>query len=162
MSMESPIRVAPIPGLPNGILAQVRPHLKETTGFILASSGDCLALQRREVDTIKNRIIRPVRTHELDALRPPSSWLLGALLCPNEDTSALATWALRLPDLDQARIRFYVHEGTDVGNAMNGWIRADLRPIQFVEIGSWEQFHQRFGADHAIRVYQAHVHGRSR
>jgi hypothetical protein len=152
--------LTPIRGLPDGVLARLRPHLKQTTGLVLASRGECIPIQRREIETIRNRTFRAVHLEDLTALKLPASWLLGALLCPGDETGTLAAWARRLSEPERSRLRFYAYAGTDLVEAMSDWVDADLGAVQLVEVSSWEEFHQRFGADHAIRVYQDHVHRR--
>ncbi len=150
----------PLPGLPAGIIAQVKPHLTKTTGFVLAGSADCLEIRDREIRTIQNRVFIALGAEDLAKLPLPPSWLLGVIVCPGDDTQKVAEWAVSLPLEDRSRIRFYFHSRAPQGSAMQAWSTLGLGPVQYDTIESWQQFHQRYGADHAIRVFQDHVHQR--
>lgn len=147
----------PLPGLPEGIIAQVRPHLKETIGYVLATSGDRLDVQKREIQAIKNRLFKSLRPDDLAGLRLPPSWILGVLLCPGDSTDTVAAWASALAAVDRGRLRFYFLGGTDAGAAMRAWTQEGLGPVAYTNVSTWQHFHHRYGADHAIRVYQDHV-----
>lgn len=149
--------MTPIPGLPVGAIEQVRPHLKQTTGYVLARAGDCLDLQRREVG-LKNRpFFKPLKPGELHALKLPRSWFLAVLLCPGDDTRELAAWVRALPAADRRRIRFYYYTGTRAAQALAQWYGAGLGPVRDDEIDGWIRFHHKFGAHHAIQVYEDRV-----
>lgn len=147
----------PLPGLPPGAIERVRPHLQKTVGFILATSGDCLDIQAREVETIKTRRFRSVHPDRLESLDLPESWILAAVMCPGDDTDAITRFAKALDSDDRQRIRFYWYPETRPREALKQWLAADLGPIQEDDADGWERFHKLFGAHHSIQVFMDHV-----
>lgn len=147
----------PIPGLPPGAIERVRPHLQKTVGYILAASGDCLDIQAREVDTIKTRRFRSVGPDQLESLELPESWILAAVMCPGDDTHAIARFTEGLHAGDRQRIRFYWYPETRPADALKPWLAADLGPIQEDDIDGWQRFHKLFGAHHSIQVFIDHA-----
>lgn len=140
-------------GRPLDYAAVVRANVERTRGFILAERHPCLAIRDREVGSIQ-RDLRPAFTAALADLDPPDSWLLAVILCPGDDTSAVAAWARRLPARDLDRIRFYAHPDADLGQALAGWVEASLAPPRVDAAGDWKEFHRRFGLHLNDMAYQ--------
>jgi hypothetical protein len=151
-------RVSPIPGLPPTASQLVKPHILKTTGYVVAQSGDCLKIMRREAALDPKRQFVAVEAHRLGKLAIKGSWFMGVLLCPGDSTDLVAAWARVRPAADLGRIRVYFHTGTNLHHAMAAWVRATLPDPLFEEdISTWEQFHKVYGGHHAIQVYSDFV-----
>ncbi len=147
--------MAPIPGLPPTASQQVKPHILKTTGYILAKSGDCLGIMRREAAfDPKKRTFQSVAADHLSKTAFKGSWFLGVLLCSGDTTDKIAAWANTRPIADLSRIRFYFHAGTNPYAAMKAWVTAKLPDPLFDEgITAWKPFHHLYGGHHATQCF---------
>jgi hypothetical protein len=132
----------------------VRRHFNGTLGLVVAQTGDCLKIQRDELDLVPGRRFRPVQPADLPAIELGDSWFIGVLLCPGDTTSALAAWGAAMPRTALWRIRFYVAKGTDSAAALEGWIHAGLPEAPRFPIAGFRAFHKLFGRHHADVVYR--------
>ncbi|MEK6975241.1 MAG: hypothetical protein AABY18_02750 [Candidatus Thermoplasmatota archaeon] len=122
----------------------VRAHAAKTRGFILAERHPCLDIQAREVAAIRRDLERAFAANLAD-LKPPASWLLAVILCPGDDTQAIANWTKRLPTRDVDRVRFYAHADVDLAQALEAWVAAQLPPPRLDACDDWKEFHRQFG-----------------
>lgn len=140
-------------GRPGDYARVVRSQVAKTRGFILAERHPCLDIRDREFERI-HRDLRPAFAATLADVDLPDSWLLAVVLCPDDDTTAVAAWARRLPVRQVDRIRFYVHAKTDVAAALAPWVEARLPAPRVDEVGDWTEFHRRFGLHLNDMAYQ--------
>jgi hypothetical protein len=140
-------------GRPSDYFRVVREHARKTRGFLLAERHPCLDIRDREVAAI-HRDLRPAVAAALEDVDLPASWLLAIILCPGDDTVAVAAWAKGLPARDVDRIRFYAHPKVDLGEALAAWVEAGLPPPRVDETADWKEFHRRFGLHLNDLAYQ--------
>lgn len=138
---------------PSDFSAVVRAHHEESTGYVVASSGECLGIQRDEIEFV-NRNLQGARPADLDALDPDGSWFMGVLLCPGDGTSEVGAFAAGLPPEDRHRVRFYVHPDVDLVSALEGWYEAGLGDPMTSEVEDFSSFHARFGRHFNLQVYE--------
>lgn len=132
----------------------VRANHHKTLGLVVAERGTCLRIQRDEEHLVPGRTFRPVRPRDLAGIDLDGSWFLGVLLCPGDDTEDLARWASGIPKTDLWRVRFYHVDGTDVADALRGWMGANLpEPARFL-VNDFRSFHSLYGRHHADVVYR--------
>lgn len=142
-------------GLPPDFSTVVKANKANTLGWVIASSEPCLSVQDEESKKIKRRL-KPVAPKDLTAIELPASWLAAVLLCPGDDTDAVASWARQLPRAQLERIRFYCHPEVDLYEAFAGWRKAELPDPVTKELSemSLKAFHKTFGLDLNIRIYR--------
>ena len=142
---------------PPEFVSTVRAHAFDLTGWVVASSGECLVLQRQEVATIHRAL---VAVHERDlraGARPPGrSWLVGVLVCPGDALETLASWAGELAEEDVRRVRLYFLPGADPVKALSAWYAAGLPDPYTADVDDWPGFHRRFGLDLNQQIYLDH------
>lgn len=140
-----------------GFFDTIRPHLHECIGFLFASSGACLEIRDSEVERI-DRVFLTLGPADLEDLRPPRSWLMAVVLCPGDDTVAVARWATGLSGDDVDRVRFYHLPGVDLVGALEAWYGASLPDPRTADVEDWASFHREFGWDHSNQVYEDVTH----
>lgn len=138
---------------PPDFASVVRASWRRTTGYVVASSPRCVALQRRSL-AIVDRVLEAVRLSDLAGLRPAQSWFMGILLGPGDATEFLGGWARRLAAGDLTRLRFYVLSSTDLVAAFQGWYAVELPDPRRAGIDHWTHFPKQFGADLNNQVYR--------
>lgn len=138
---------------PGDYAAVVRANVARTRGFLLAERHPCLDIRDREVESIQ-RDLRPAVAATLADLDLPDSWMLAVILCPGDDTTAVAAWAGQLQPRHVDRIRFYAHPEADLGDALAAWMDRRLPPPRVDETRDWGEFHRRFGLHLNDLVYQ--------
>lgn len=148
-------------GLPPQAYDAVRRHWADTTGYVVARTGDCLNVQTQETwgprTRVSGRRFKPLRPAQLPALALPKSWFMGIILCPGDPLEELIAWARTLPASDVERLILYVHPAYDESGARTQWAAAGLRDPKTIRFdGSWENFHHLYGRHHAWRVYLDH------
>lgn len=126
----------------------VRANQERTVGLVVARTEPCLSIQRDEQGLVPGRKFRPVRPEALAALDLGDSWFIGILLCPGDDTTAVAAWAKSLPRAALWRIRFYHVEGVNVKAALAAWKKADLPEAPTFIVSGFRAFHKLYGFHH--------------
>lgn len=132
----------------------VRKHHKRTVGYVLARSEPCLATRDLEVsdEYIYGRDFQALGPGDLDGLDLPESWFLGVLVCPGDDLSEVAAWAVQLEERDVDRIRFYVHDDADLVPAFKPWYAQGLVSPKTEPLVLGPRFHKTYGKDHGNQV----------
>ena len=140
----------------------VRKHFANTAGYVVATSGACLEIQRQEAKhpkgKVRGRDFQPLAPAALKHLRTPASWFMGIILCPGDDVEECASWSARLDGRDRDRIVLFVHPDTsqDEVEAASSKV-AGYRP-QIVPLPeSWAAFHHTYGRLHGDRVFLDHA-----
>lgn len=131
----------------------VRPRFRACDGIVVASSGLCRRIRAQE-EKVPGRDFQGATPQGLSKLQLEGSWIVGVLLCPGDDTRAVANWATSLGPDEIDRIRFYYMPGTDLVGALAAWYGVGLPDPVTAEIEDWPTFHKTFGRDHANQVYQ--------
>lgn len=134
----------------------VMAHRFETTAFLLADSGECLETRDAEVLNVKGRRLVPITSAELSGLKLPTSWLLAVILCPGDDTAAIAAWTRRLPVADHDRIRFYAHPDADLESALRIWHAVGLRDPPLRSVRGARELARPLGMAINDRIYADH------
>jgi hypothetical protein len=123
-------------------------------GWIWAQSEPCLSIAKDEVKRIRRNL------ELVDAARAPPVpsrrlwWILAALLCPGDSTTAVVEWARSLRAVDVDRIRFYLHPATDPVAAFAAWYAAGFENPMTAEVEDFATFHKQFGWDFNNQVYR--------
>lgn len=135
----------------------VRAHHVDTAGYVAAQRGDCLKIRDDERRLVFGRRFHPVAVDALPAKsRLPSSWFLGVILCPGDDTEAVAGWARELRPRDLDRIPFYHVPPVDVDATLTAWRGAGLKEPRIYHVRNFTTFHHLYGRHHGDRVYEDH------
>lgn len=135
----------------------VRAHHAETVGYVAAQRGDCLQIRDDERRLVHGRKFQPVAVDALpQRSQLPSSWFLGVILCPGDDTEGVARWAREIGSRDLDRIHFYHTPAVDVDATLTAWRAAGLKEPRTYEVRSFTTFHHLYGRHHGDRVYQDH------
>jgi hypothetical protein len=145
-----------MPPLPPGYAEVVRAHHAKTTAYLLAAKPACASIRAEELLRVRRRL-EAIGPEDLERLKPGKSWLLAVLLCPGDDTEALAGWAGRLPAAERDRVRFYYRRGTDLQAALRAWRDAGLGPPLAAEVRDFASFHKLFGKHLNDRVWVDHA-----
>ncbi len=88
----------------------VRKHWHEAQCFILAEQEPCITIALDEVGNIaENRQLVTGTIKDLENWDPPTSRFIAVLLCPGDDTDALAKH-VATNRLDSSRVHFYLHK----------------------------------------------------
>lgn len=122
----------------------------QTTGYIMASRQPCITIRDDEVRHINRRLVALI-PDDLDALEPGMSWLMAVVLCPGDDSHALAAWAKRAGAPE--RVRFYLHPDTHVNDALAAWADAGFAAAKVDVVASWKELHPGFGRALNDQVY---------
>lgn len=142
---------------PPDFMGTIRAHRYDLEGWVVAASGDCLGVQRWEVEHIDRRL---EAVHER-TLRPghvptSPSWLVGVLVCPGDGLDALAAWAKAIPADDLRRVRLYFLPGADPVKALAAWYAEGLPDPATADVADRAHFHKRFGLDLNNQIYLDH------
>lgn len=140
---------------PPGYPDVVRTHHRKTAGYLLATHPACREVVGEELERVA-RNLKPIEPEGLARFRPAGSWFLAVLLCPGDDTEAIAAWASRLKLEDLERVRFYLHPKADLETAMDAWLKAGLELPPAVVVRDFAAFHKVFGKHLNDRVWQDH------
>ena len=143
---------------PHGWHEYVRSHLRDTTGYVVAQSGTCLAIKDQEttgpLGRVPNRRFQALRQADLQTLRLPRSWFMGFILCPGDDFQAVLAWIKGLAKADHERVVLYMHPDFDQGTGAEQLRAAKLEDLRATAFkGSWKNFHQIYGSDYAWQVW---------
>ena len=141
-----------MPPLPPGYAEVVRANHGKTTAFLLADKPACADLRAEEMRRVRRRL-EVLNAADLAKFRPKGSWLLAVLLCPGDETRALAAWAGRLAAPDRDRVRFYYTRQVDLASALRAWTEAGLAAPLAAEVRDFASFHKVFGKHLNDRVW---------
>lgn len=144
--------------LPPGLARKVNPHLTKTMGIVVATREPCLGIIRDEAASgrVRGRRFVALPLPALVRWKPPSSWVLGVLLCPGDDARPVLEWVRAQGIQELERIRFYLHKGTAEASAMAPWTLAGFSYRARI-VDSWESLHVRFGRQHAFWALRDHA-----
>jgi hypothetical protein len=126
---------------PADLLRTVREHAPETEGYLLASAQPCLAVDEAALRASR-RVVR-IHPGELAGLRPGRSWAMAVLVCPGEDTSAVAEWA-RARRAEAHRVWFYLHPDAS-REALRPWREAGYRTERVETVRTWRELSTLLG-----------------
>ena len=121
----------------------VHPHRLDTLGILVAQREPCLRIATESELKQSGR-----RFQRVDAVGPsglPESWCMAVLLCPGDDTKALAEWATTT-GAETSRVHFYLHKDTDPRRALAAWHRAGHAIPSTWDVATWKDLARNFGA----------------
>jgi hypothetical protein len=143
---------------PRGWHDYVRAHHQETSGYVVAQSGDCLEIGHQETmgpqSRVTGRTFRAIHPRDLPRIELPQSWFMGVVLCPTDDLRPILEWMASLRSADHERIVLYVHPDFNQeagGQLMRAAHLGHVRTTEFK--GAWTDFHHLYGNDHAWQVW---------
>lgn len=124
--------------------AIVEPNMGTSPGLFVASRQPCIGIAAEP--PAKRRLSRRLTPDELAKVSPlPRSYAIAVVLCPGDDTQALATFAGQ-HKLPSDRFYFFYAPGTDIKSALRHWLAADRSVLYSFEIHDWKGLNQKFGA----------------
>ncbi len=129
----------------------VRKHWRQTTGFLLASREPCLTIRGQELASVKGRSLSSRDQEDLAGWTPPTSWVLGVILCPGDRIEAVVAW-IRKQRADPSRVWFYLHPSTDA-ETLRPWLDAGFDTDQAATVSDWRELHKLYGLALNDRVY---------
>lgn len=130
----------------------VAEHHTDSDAVLVANREPCISIAYDEQANVHGRSFTVATPDEVRELDLRDSWIMAVLLCPGDDTEALAAWALE-QEIDPRRIVFYLHTDTDPRDALGAWEEAELPVHATWTIENWRQLHKHFGAAWNVRVY---------
>ena len=135
----------------------VRENHHRCEGFVVAASGECFEVQRKETwgpdSRVPGRRFQPIHPDTLGDIELPRSWFMGILLCPGDSVESVVVWYRQLPISDRSRVKFYLHPDFDRNTAADSFSGAEVASVRVIVFaGAWENFHPLFGYDHALQV----------
>jgi hypothetical protein len=107
-------------------VALIRTHRRETVGYILAGTEKSSKIQEEVVRRVTGRRLLGVRDGSMPEKPLPRSWIMAAVLGPDDTTKSIARWAGDLATPDLERIRFYENGDLDGAHAYAAWVDAGL------------------------------------
>lgn len=138
----------------------VKENWHRAEAFIVAQREPCIEIRDDELRTIgDNRLLRGGLPEDLDAWKRPESWFIAVIVCPGDDTRAIAAYVKR-NRLDPDRVHFYLHPQAS-NQALSAWRDAgyrldhvDDRTPTGTPIKDWEALHKLLGLHLNIQIVE--------
>ena len=148
----------PTSNYPSGWHQYVKAHHKDTAGYVVAQTGDCLKIRHQETTGAQSRVtgrgFQPIHPRDLPGIQLAASWFMGVIFCPGDDLSPVLAWITHVRPVDHGRIVLYIHPAFDQVAGAKLMRAANLDHIRTTEFrGDWTNFHHLFGNDHAWQVW---------
>lgn len=136
--------------------AIVRRHWKDAQAFLVAQREPCIRIRDGEVQNV-DRLLIGGFPEDLQHWQRPASSFIAVILCPGDDTQALAEH-VQAHDLDPSRIHFYLHPDTPI-QAMQAWAEGGL-PLDRIDdegiggkpLDDWKTLHKLLGLHFNMQI----------
>lgn len=137
-------------------VATIRKHKTDTVAYLFANQPNCLGITDEIVRRVTGRNLVHVEADSLPGPSLPRSWALAVVLCPGDDTAAIAEWARAVPQAEvKERVWFYEAQGVNDKTAYQAWRTAGLSSeIIRVTFRGWKEFNRLFGQALNDRIWQ--------
>lgn len=123
----------------------VHPRRRDTLGIIVAATQPCFDIATQQQLKAVGRSIHVTSPDRFRLARRPKSWAVAVILCPGDDTEALAAF-VKSQKLASHRFHFYHHPTTDVRKALQAWHKAGLPVHSSWPVADWQDLNRHFGA----------------
>lgn len=138
----------------------VRENWHRAQAFILAQREPCIGIRDEELRSISdNRLLAGGLPQDLDGWERPESWFIAVVVCPGDDTVAIARHVVA-NRLEPRRVHFYLHADASP-SALVAWRDAGL-PLDRVNertqdgrpITDWASLHKLLGLHFNLQILE--------
>lgn len=137
-------------GRPDDWTSVVRKEWRHLTAYIVSSRHpSCVRMAQDEVRFIDRRMTH-AHLDQILSLSPGPHWFMAVIVCPGDDLSQLASWAI---GREAERVHFYLHKESKPVQ-LTPWRDAGL-PLSRISTGwtTWGPLHKELGLDLNDQVY---------
>lgn len=131
----------------------VAKHHEGSDAVLVANREPCISIAEAEDENVTGRSFTISRPGELEGLDLGASWIMAALLCPEDTAKEVAEWIVS-QDRAAHRVLFYLHPETDPQAALAPWAEAGLQIHNVWTVSTWRELHKHLGAHWNVQIFE--------
>lgn len=131
----------------------VAPNMADSLGVFVASREPCIGMAASP--PARGRLSQRVLPEDLDGIDLPPSHAIAVVLCPGDDTRAVARLAVAR-SVPAERFYFFYTAKTRLADALAAWTEAGLPVLYSHEVEDWRGLNKKFGAFWNAWVHDDH------